>query len=99
MTAEGNAQRAETEEESTTSFSKKPVDTIRVGNIEIPIWRNEGSKGDFFVGGSPTIRYKDGEAWKDGSSFGRHDLLDLAEAARETAMTIRNLQKNRGQSR
>jgi hypothetical protein len=99
MASQSNAQFAETDNESTPSFSKKPVDTIRVGNVEIPIWRNEGTKGEFLVGGIPSIRYKDGEEWKGGSSFNRHDLLDLAEAARETAMKIRDLQKNRGQSR
>jgi len=97
--AQSNAQRAETEDEATSNFSKRPVDTVRVGNVEIPIWRNDGTKGEFFSGGIPSIRYKDGEEWKDGSSFGRHDLLDLAEAARETAMKIRDLQKNRAQTR
>ena len=56
-------------------------------------------KGEFYSASSPTIRYKDeaGE-WKDGSNFGRHDLLDLAEAAREAATKLRDLQKNRAQA-
>lgn len=97
---QSNAQRADNDDESPTkSFANRPVDTVRVGNVDIPIWRNEGTKGEFFSAGSPTIRYKDGEEWKDGTSYGRHDLLDLAEAARETAMKIRDLQKNRAQTR
>lgn len=96
---QSNAQRAEPEDETTSTFSKRPVDTVRVGNVEIPIWRNEGTKGEFFSGGIPSIRYKDGEEWKDGTSYGRHDLLDLAEAARETAMKIRDMQKSKSQSR
>lgn len=91
------AQRADNENES-QSTAKRPVDTARHGNVEIAIWRNPSSKGDFFSASTPTIRYKDdaGE-WKDGGSFGRHDLLDLAEAAREAATKIRDLQKTRSQ--
>jgi hypothetical protein len=96
---QSNAQRADTGEEQTKSFANKPEYTVRHGNVEIPIWRNEGTKGDFFAAGSPSIRYKDGEEWKDGSSYGRHDLLDLAEAAREAATKIRDLQKSKSQSR
>jgi hypothetical protein len=66
------------------SFANRPVDTARHGNVEIAIWRNEGTKGEFYSASAPTIRYKDGEEWNDGSNFGRHDLLDLAEAARRS---------------
>lgn len=76
------------------------MDTARHGNVEIAIWRNTSAKGDFYSTSSPTIRYKDdaGE-WKDGSNYGRHDLLDLAEAAREAATKLRDLQRSEGQSR
>jgi hypothetical protein len=92
------AQRADNENEP-ESATRRPVDTARHGNVEIAIWRNASSKGDFYSASAPTIRYKEGEEWKDGSSFGRHDLLDLAEAAREAATKIRDLQKTKGQSR
>ena len=93
------AQRADNENEA-ESATRRPVDTARHGNVEIAIWRNTSAKGDFYSASTPTIRYKDdaGE-WKDGSNFGRHDLLDLAEAAREAATKIRDLQKTKGQSR
>lgn len=92
-------QRADNENEPEPA-TRRPVDTARHGNVEIAIWRNASAKGDFFSASTPTIRYKDdaGE-WKDGSSFSRHDLLDLAEAAREAATKIRDLQKTKGQSR
>jgi hypothetical protein len=90
------AQRADNENDA-QSATKRPVDTARHGNIEIAIWRNPSSKGDFFSASAPTIRYKDDTGWKDGSNFGRHDLLDLAEATREAATKIRDLQKTRGQ--
>jgi hypothetical protein len=93
------AQRADNENEA-ESATRRTVDTARHGNVEIAIWRNTSAKGDFYSASTPTIRYKDdaGE-WKDGSNFGRHDLLDLAEAAREAATKIRDLQKTKGQSR
>jgi hypothetical protein len=77
-------------------FSNRPVDTARHGNVEIAIWPNEGERGKFYSASAPTIRYKDGEEWKDGSSYGRHDLLDLAEAAREAATKLRDLQRSKG---
>ena len=98
--AQSSAQRAEAPEEN-TSANRRPVENIRHGNVEMAIWRNQGENGVFHTASAPTIRYKEGEEWKEGSSYGRHDLLDMAEAAREAAMKIRDLQKTRsqGQSR
>jgi len=96
---QSNAQRTEDEPEQSQSNARRPVDTAKHGNVEIAIWKNQGSGGDFYTASSPTIRYKDGEEWKNGSSFGRHDLLDLAEAASEAATKIRDLSKGRGQGR
>ena len=94
------AQRKDDEVEEQKPFSnRRPEFTVRHGNVEIAGWRNAGTNGEFFSASTPTIRYKDGEEWKDGSNFGRHDLLDLAEAAREAATKIRDLQKTKGQSR
>lgn len=87
-------------DEQQSSFSKnKPVAETRHGNVKIAIWENEGSGGKFYTASTPTISYKDESGqWKDGSSFGRHDLLDLAEAAREAAIKIRDLTKSRAES-
>jgi hypothetical protein len=91
------SQAQRTESESNVASMKRPEATARHGNVEIAIWRNSSAKGDFFSASSPTIRYKDGEQWKDGSNFGRHDLLDLAEASREAATILRDLQKSKNQ--
>jgi hypothetical protein len=93
--------QAQRKDAAETTFANRPVDTVRHGNVEIAVWRNQGERGEFYSASTPTIRYKDAEEWKDGSSFGRHDLLDLAEAAREAATKIRDLQrtKNQAQSR
>ena len=76
----------------------RPVFVARYGSIKASVWQNETRNGPMH---NVTVSrsYKDGEEWKDGSNFGRHDLLDLAEAAREAATKIRDLQKTRGQSR
>jgi hypothetical protein len=95
-----NAARADEGEEGQRS-NRRPKDTVRHGNVELAIWENQGTGGTFYTTSVPSVRYKDQQSgeWKDGNSFGRHDLLDLAEAAREAAMKIRDLQKGKGQAR
>jgi hypothetical protein len=81
---------------------RRPEFSVRHGNVEIAVWRNDGTNGEFLSASIPTIRYRDAAGdWKDGSSFGRHDLLDLAEAARETATKIRDrgIGRTQGQAR
>jgi hypothetical protein len=97
--AQSNAQRAEEAGEEQQRPARRPEFTIRVGNVEIAGWKNQGSSGDFYTTSSPTIRYKDGEEWKTGSSYGALDLLALAEAAREASAKIRELSKSRAQNR
>jgi hypothetical protein len=94
---QSNAQR--TEPEASQGGSRKPEATAKVGNVEIAVWRNQGSSGEFFTASSPTIRYKDGDQWKDGSSYNAIDLLALAEAARDASAKIRELSKGRQQNR
>ena len=87
-------------DEQTTGYSKKtPAAKVKHGKVEIAIWPNEGSNGTFYTASTPVIRYQDDKGeFKDGSSFGRHDLLDLAEAAREAATKIRDLSKTKTES-
>src|ERR1035438_3072815 len=98
---QSNAQRAESGEPQEAA-TKRPVDTVKVGNVEIPIWKNHGANGDFYTASSPTIRYKDEKAggeWKDGNSYGALDLLSLAAAAQEASAKIRDLSKSRAPAR
>lgn len=95
------AQRQEaSNDDDQSSFTKnKPVGEARHGNVKIAIWKNEGSSGDFYTASTPTISYKDAQGnWQEGSSFGRHDLLDLAQAAEEAATKIRDLTKSRAET-
>ncbi len=91
---QSNAQRVE-ENDEPQDGARKPEATARVGNVEIAIWRNQGSKGDFYTASAPSLRYKDGEEWKTGTSYKDNDLLSLAEAAREAAAKIRELSRGR----
>jgi hypothetical protein len=96
------AQREESAEPllGAQSATRRPVDTARHCNVEIVIWRNTRSMGEFYSASAPSIKHRDeaGE-FTDGSNFGRHDLHDLAEAAREAASKIRDLQKDQGRVR
>lgn len=53
---------------------QKPVQDIRMGKIKAAVWANDTEKG---VRYNVTLSrlYKDGETWKNSSSFGRDDLL------------------------
>ena len=57
----------------------RPVHTIRLGRIQVAIWKNETSNGDRF---NMTISqgYKDGEEWKDTPSIGRDYGYQAARA-------------------
>lgn len=97
---QSTAQRVEEEgEEGQPTSARRPEYTARVGNVEIAVWKNQGTSGEFFTASSPTIRYKEGEQWKDGSSYGALDLLALSEAARDASAKIRELSKPRGRAR
>ena len=97
MASQSSAQRTGEPGESQGS-GRKPEATAKVGNVEIAIWRNQGTSGEFFTASSPTIRYKEGDQWKDGSSYGALDLLALSEAAREASAKIRELSKSRSKT-
>ena len=55
-----------------------PVHEVRMGRIKATIWANETEKG---VRHNVTISrlYKEGEDWKESSSFGRDDLPLVAK--------------------
>ena len=56
----------------------RPVHEIRFGRIRAAIWQNETENG---LRHNVTITrlYKDGDDWKDSSSFGRDDLPRVAK--------------------
>lgn len=61
----------------------KPVHKIRHGAVSASIWRKDTDKGPMF-NVSFQRSYRDGEAWKNSSTFGRRDLLALGLIATRT---------------
>jgi len=57
-----------------TKEKQKPVQEVRMGRIKAAVWENDTPQGVMY---NVTISrlYKDGETWKNSSSFGRDDLL------------------------
>lgn len=56
--------------------NNKPVHTFRHGFVSASIWRQDTDKGPMF---NVTFQrsYKEGDAWKNSTSFGRNNLLLL----------------------
>ena len=71
---------SELENEEDIEMSKKPVHEIRLGRIKVAIWENETENGSRH-NVSIVRLYKDGDQWKDSTSFGRDDLLLVAKIA------------------
>jgi hypothetical protein len=60
----------------TPTSNPQPAHKIRHGFVSASIWRNETEKGPMF---NVTFQraYKDGEVWKNSTSFGHKNLLVL----------------------
>ncbi len=61
-----------------------PEKKIKVGNIQVAIWRNKSKSDDTFYSVSFERYYKDGELWKSTTSLNKNDIpkaiLALEEA-------------------
>lgn len=59
---------------------QRPAHEVRLGRIKATIWANQNDNGTWY---NVTLSrsYKDGDEWKSSSSFGRDELLTVAEAA------------------
>ena len=65
---------------ASSTTAKPPVHEIRVGRIKAVIWENETQQGTRHNVSFARI-YKDGEVWKDSTSFGRDDLPLIQKVA------------------
>ncbi len=65
---------------STATTKARPVQELRMGRIRAAIWANETQNG---LRHNVTVSriYKDGDDWKDSTSFGRDDLPLVAKIA------------------
>ena len=72
--------QVEKENEEMSNEKKRPVHEIRMGRIRAAIWENETQNGTRH---NVTISrlYKDGDQWKDSTSYGRDDLPLVCKVA------------------
>ena len=63
-----------------TGDKKRPVHEVRMGRIKAAIWENESDNGTFYNVAISRL-YKDGNEWRDSTSFGREDLPLVAKVA------------------
>lgn len=65
---------------SKASTKTRPVHELRLGRIKAAIWENSTQNG---ARHNVTVSrlYKDGDDWKDSTSFGRDDLPLVAKVA------------------
>jgi hypothetical protein len=67
---------------ASTTKAQPPVHEIRMGKTKCCIWQN--TSGDKTYHNVTVARlYKDGDDWKESTSFGRDDLPILAEVVQE----------------
>ena len=60
----------------------KPAHQVRIGRIQGTVWKNDGKEGAWYSV-SITRSYKDGQNnWKQAATFGKDDLLVVAEVSR-----------------
>lgn len=60
----------------------KPAHTIRRHGLKVTIWKNDDANGPFYTA-TASRSYKDGDQWKETSSFHQQDLLILAKMVDE----------------
>jgi hypothetical protein len=60
-------------------MSNQPAHKLRIGVLQVTIWRNSGEKGNWYSV-IPARSYKAGdETWKETDSLGFDDLLTMAK--------------------
>jgi hypothetical protein len=74
---------------------KKPIQKVQSGPVTGAIWENEGKDGTFF---SATFErsYKDGEDFKNSTSYGANDLAHLILCGTKVSQAIDVLIATRG---
>lgn len=79
-------------------MAKRPVHEIRMGRVRAAIWENDTQNGTRY---NVTLSrlYRDGEQWKDSSSFGRDDLPLLAKVADQVHTWIYQQSQSQSQNR
>ena len=56
----------------------QPAHKIRIGTLQVTIWRNHGDKGNWYSV-IPSRGYKQDDGWKETDSLSFDDLLAMAK--------------------
>lgn len=63
--------------------TNKPAFEARLNHIRVSVWENEGERGSRWFNTTITRRFKDGDEYRDTSTYsGLADLALVSEAAR-----------------
>lgn len=76
---------------------KRPVHEVRLGNIRAAVWANQNGDGDVWYNATISRRYRDGDEWRDATSFSREELPIVALAANKAHAWIWDRQAAGGQ--
>ncbi len=81
-----------------TRKPQPPVHEVRMGRVRAAIWENETQNGTRY---NVTISrlYKDGDEWKDSTSFGRDDLPLLEKVAAQAHAWIYGIGQSANETR
>ena len=69
--------------------TKKPIENIRVGNVQAAIWEHQGEKGTFMTTTFSRSYEKNGE-WKKAHDYSQNQLADLQRAAKEAETFVKD---------
>ena len=56
----------------------QPAHKIRIGALQVTIWRNKGERGNWYSV-IPSRSYKNGDDWNETDSLGFDDLLAMGK--------------------
>lgn len=76
----------------------KPAHKIRIGVLQVTIWKNQSDKGTWYTV-IPSRSYKQDDAWKETDSFGFDDLLAVAKLLDQAHTWIMRQQQADAKSR
>lgn len=66
----------------------KPIHHVRFGDLSVPIWENQSSRGPFLSAGLPEKRYRDDQSgeWKTSKSLTAKDCTALSLVYQQAAV-------------
>ena len=76
----------------TTDMQNEPVKKFRIGAVTATIWKNETEGRIYNTTIVRSYRDKETEEWKETSSYGHDDLLNVAQVAERAEAFIAKLQ-------